>query len=93
MFDTFEHSKSVVFPAQFLVGLVDSQVSSSSVVMGISKDFVTQRSRNNKLAKQMTSFSLARIPKMAENSIIEVDIFANGMREIASALPLNVPGQ
>ena len=82
MFNIFKHSKPIVLAAH-LVGLVDSQVSPSGIIMTVSKDFVTRGKRNNELAKEMTSLSFTRIPEMAENSVVsEVEI--SNMKEQGS---------
>ena len=70
MFDIFEHAKPVVLAAQFFVGVVNSQVSPCSIIMGVSKDFVTEGRRNNQLTEEMTGFSFTRIPKVAKNPVV-----------------------
>ena len=72
MLDIFEHSRSVVFTAQFLIGLVNSQMSAGNIVMDIGnvQDFVAKIKRDEQLVKKMTSPPLTRMPKMAENTIV-----------------------
>ena len=75
VFDIFEHAKPAVFAAQFFVGLVNSQVSPCSIIMGVSKDFVAEGRRNNQLTEEVTGFPFTRIPKVAKNPVvIEVEI-------------------